>query len=57
MGRDKYFRPSLVIKLNNIGTSQTLDFNSAVLYLMVQVEDLMFYPGKVESWIILVDCG
>jgi len=57
MGRDKYCRPTLMIQCGKLQSVSMVDFNFALLYQMVQIEDLMFFPGKVESWIILADCS
>ncbi|CAD8109165.1 unnamed protein product [Paramecium sonneborni] len=52
IGRDEMLRPVLHISL-----SLPLDdfFIKAITNKMIIMEDYMFVPGKVESWIVIVD--
>lgn len=54
MGRDRRSRPATVVKLSEILRSSPADVGSALLYQMTIMENEMLYPGKVESWVILL---
>lgn len=57
-GRDKQYRPTLVVNtdiINFIEEYTATTITRAFSIMCIIMEDFCFYPGKVESWNIIID--
>ncbi|KAM3132942.1 hypothetical protein pb186bvf_014938 [Paramecium bursaria] len=56
-GRDKMYRPSIVVQCGLLDSKKlnVMDFLVALNTVFMVAQQYMFYPGKIEQWIILID--
>ena len=58
LGRDRDYRPIIIFDIGKISKS-TQDFETttaATHYLFDFVKNHLLVPGKVENWIVIIDC-
>lgn len=64
-GRDKYFRPNLIIdavqmvnvKKKDANAITTETFTEMFIFLFQYIDNIMFLPGHVDMWVNVVNLG
>ncbi|CAD8196162.1 unnamed protein product [Paramecium octaurelia] len=55
LGRDKQYRPTLIINCDQITTVNVELLKRALSILCIIMEDYCFFDGKIENWNIIID--
>ncbi|CAD8120921.1 unnamed protein product [Paramecium sonneborni] len=55
LGRDKQYRPTLIINCELITTINVELLKRAISILCIIMEDYCFFDGKIENWNIIID--
>lgn len=55
LGRDKQYRPTIIINCESITTFSTELIMRAISILCMVMEDYFFFDGKVENWNVIID--
>ncbi|KAL4437600.1 hypothetical protein ABPG74_017838 [Tetrahymena malaccensis] len=56
-GRDNLYRPVVIINIHKIDPNHNSEKHTleALCYFLKKVQSCMFYPGKIENWIIILE--
>ncbi|EAR84347.2 divergent CRAL/TRIO domain protein (macronuclear) [Tetrahymena thermophila SB210] len=56
-GRDNQYRPVVIINIHKIDPNHNSEKHTleALCYFLKKIQSYMFYPGKIENWIIILE--
>lgn len=54
MGRDKYYRPTVLLEMNKLKDFQNKDIELSLFKFFTSVKENLLFGGKVETWNILI---